>query len=547
MRSGGPRAALGERPNFDTGTRLGATFLPIGPSPFPARTVRSRTRSLLSTDWFEQDATDQAAAIARGEADPRALIAAARERLEQLDPKLGILSVLSGGDDAAIAFALATDGPFRGVPFLMKDVGARQAGRPYYAGNRALREADHRADADTPLGARFRELGLVTLGNSRSPEFGLQSNTWPLVQGPTRNPWDTSRATGGSSGGACAAVAAGLVPVAHASDGAGSIRIPAAWCGLVGLKPSRDRIDWRHRGKQRPDVEFVVARSLRDTARFLDLLRPAACRAADAAPYARIVDAVAGMRAGATGALEEGAARSAFASMGGREPLRIAYWTRSPGGSAVHLDCRRAVEATAERLARLGHAVVEAAPPGLADTAEYADRSLHGAVLGIRDYRDCLGDLAARIGRPVGPEDVEPFLWQLAHLGAEEIAPEALARSADWLAGWERRTLAWFERFDVLITPTVGCPAPFLDDLDPRVHEPLELLEKMVPHMAFTEIWNATGQPAISLPLAETREEGLPIGVQLVGAPGREDGLIALAAALMPTPTGQPRTPPTHG
>ncbi len=551
MRSGGRRADLGHRPIFDTRTRLGATSLPIAPYPLfrrarPSVCVRP-TRFPLSTDWFEQDATGQAAAIARGEVDPRVLVAAARERL---DPKLGILSVLSGGDDAEIELALATGGPFRGVPFLMKDVGARQAGRPYYAGNRALREADHRADADTPLGARFRALGLVTLGNSRSPEFGLQSNTWPLDQGPTRNPWDTSRAAGGSSGGACAAVAAGLVPVAHASDGAGSIRIPAAWCGLVGLKPSRDRIDWRHRGKQRPDVEFVVARSLRDTARFLDLLRPAACRAADAAPYARVLNAAAART-------ESARSRAGVATGSPTSRLRIAFWTRSPDGSPVHPDCRRAVEETAARLERLGHAVVEAAPSGLADQAEYADRSLHGAVLGLREYRDCLDDLAARIGRPVGPEDVEPFLWQLAHLGAgdlgagqvgaNKIAPESLARSAEWVAGWERRTLAWFDAFDVLITPTVGCPAPFLDDLDPRVHEPLDLLAKMVPHMAFTEIWNATGQPAISLPLAQTAAEGLPIGVQLVGAPGREDWLFALGAELMPSGIALPQTPPTHG
>jgi amidase len=485
----------------------------------------------VSTEWFEQDATDQAAAIARGELDPRELVAAARERLEQLDPKLGILSVLSGGDDAAIDVALATGGAFRGVPFLMKDVGARQAGRPYYAGNRALRAADHRADADTPLGARFRDLGLVTLGNSRSPEFGLQSNTWPLVQGPTLNPWDTSRAAGGSSGGACAAVAAGLVAAAHASDGAGSIRIPAAWCGLIGLKPSRDRIEWRHRGKQRPDVEFVVARSLRDTARFLDLLRPASDRAADSRLYTRAL----------SNALRVKTA-----------PLRIAWWTAAPDGSPVHPDCKRAVEETAARLAELGHRVEECAPPGFAD---YAERSLHGAVLGISEYRDCLADLAARIGRPVGPEDVEPFLWDLAHLnsggsggsgGSESIAPAELARSADWVAAWERRTLAWFESIDLLVTPTVCCPAPFLDDLDPRVTEPLALLEKMVPHMAFTEIWNATGQPAISLPLAVTAVEAMPIGVQLVAAPGREDWLVSLAAELLPTTTGLPRVPPVH-
>ncbi|MFO0691120.1 MAG: amidase family protein [Myxococcota bacterium] len=471
----------------------------------------------MGTEWFEQDATDQAAAIARGELSARELVDAARERLEQLDPKLGVLSVLTGGDDGALEVALGSDGPLRGVPFLMKDVGARQAGRPYYAGNRALRAADHRADADTPLGARFRELGLVTLGNSRSPEFGLQSNTWPLVQGPTHNPWDPSRAAGGSSGGACAAVAAGLVAAAHASDGAGSIRIPAAWCGLVGLKPARDRIEWRHRGKQRPDVEFVVTRSLRDTALFLDLLRPAAERATAPTAY-----------------------RDALARRVG--PLRIAFWTESPDGSPVHPDAQRAVEATAERLAELGHRVRRAAPPGFAD---YEERSLHGAVLGIHEYRDCLADLEQRIGRPVGPEDVEPFLWDLAHLtGPDAIRPEDLARSARWIHAWEERTLAWFGSVDLLVTPTVCCPAPFLDDLDPRVLEPLALLDRMVPHMAFTEIWNATGQPAISLPLAATGEEGLPIGVQLVAAPQREDWLLSLAALLMPTQTGLPRTPP---
>jgi len=493
----------------------------------------------VSTVWFEQDATDQAAAIERGELSAHELVAAARDRLEQLDPKLGILSVLSGGDDEAVDFALASDGPFRGVPFLMKDVGARQAGRPYYAGNRALRAADHRADADTPLGRRFRELGLVTLGNSRSPEFGLQSITWPLVQGPTVNPWDTSRAAGGSSGGACAAVAAGLVAAAHASDGAGSIRIPAAWCGLIGLKPSRDRIDWRHRGKRRPDVEFVVARSLRDTARLLDALRPAACRTADPDPYARTV-------AQAIARPDDHPAHRRAQPKG--RPLRIACWSAAPDGSPVHADARRAVDETAARLADLGHDVREAVPPALAPGDAWLERALHGAVLGIDGYRDCLAELALRIGRPVEPDDVEPFLWDLAHAadGASGAAPADFARSAAWVADWERRTLAWFESVDLLVTPTVGCPAPFLDEIDPRALAPMALLERMVPHMAFTEPWNATGQPALSLPLATTHGEGLPIGVQLVAGPGREDLLFALAAALLPTATGLPRTPPIH-
>ena len=226
-----------------------------------------------SDEWASLDATAQAELVAKGEASPEELVEAARRRIERIDPELGAVPIRLFDHARRRVQRGVAGGPFRGVPFLMKDVGARQAGQPYYAANRALRDAEHRSAADTPLGSRFKKVGLVTVGKSSTPEFGLQSNTWPLAYGPTRNPWDPTRSAGGSSGGACAAVAAGLVPVAHASDGAGSIRIPAAWCGLVGLKPSRDRIVWRHAGTGRSDVEFVVARSLRDTAAFMDVLR----------------------------------------------------------------------------------------------------------------------------------------------------------------------------------------------------------------------------------------------------------------------------------
>jgi amidase len=400
----------------------------------------------------------------------------------------------------------------------MKDVGARQAGQPYYAGNRALRDADHRAERDTPLGARFRELGLITVGNSSSPEFGLQSNTWPLAYGPTRNPWDDSRAAGGSSGGACAAVAAGLVAVAHASDGAGSIRIPAAWCGLIGLKPSRDRIVSRFTGRQRPDVEFVVARSLRDTAAFLDALRPRAARRTHPAPFAAAV---------------------------AREPrdLRVALCTRSPAGTPVDLDCAAACGAAARVLEAAGHRVEEVEPAPL---FEYEERALHGAVLGPMAYRECLRELAHRLGRPVGPEDVEPFLWEFATLGAEPGDPADVERALRFVQAWTLRMLGWFEAHDLLVTPTVHEPAPPLGSLDPHRLSPLELMQRMVPHMAFTEPWNATGQPAISLPLGWS-DAGLPVGVQLVAAPGREDLLLGVAARLLAVLAEPGRRPPLHG
>jgi amidase len=449
---------------------------------------------------------------------PRELTAAACERIEHLDGLLGAVAVRYFDLALAAADRVDRSAVFAGVPFLMKDVGARQAGLPYYAGNRALRDADFRAPEDTVLGARFRELGLVSLGNSNAPEFGLQSNTWPLTNGPTRNPWDPSRAAGGSSGGACAAVAAGMVAVAHASDGAGSIRIPAAWCGLIGLKPSRDRVRWRHAGKGLPELEFVVARSLRDTAAFLDELRPEEDRAAEPGRFRE-------------------------AARGGAPPLRIGFTTRCPGGTKVHTDCVRAVHEAALALADRGHAVEESAPATLAD---YAERALYGTLLGPAGYRGVLDELAVRLGRPVGEADVEPFLWTLANLGSETASPAELAEARRWNRAWVDRCLAWFDDFDLLVTPTVCEPAPLLSELDPTCHPPLDLLEKMVPHMAFTEPWNATGQPAITLPLAWSKCE-LPVGVQLVAGLGREDVLLAVSADLLEELPPELRVPPVGG
>ena len=464
--------------------------------------------------WASLDATDQAALVASGEATARELVEAAARRIEAVDDRLGAVPIRLF-DGARRAARSADVGRFHGVPFLMKDVGARQAGQPYYAANRALREIDHRAEADTPLGARFREVGLVTVGKSNSPEFGLQSNTWPLVYGPTRNPWDPARSAGGSSGGACAAVAAGLVPAAHASDGAGSIRIPAAWCGLVGFKPTRDRIVWRHAAKNRPDVEFVVARSLRDTAVFADVLRAATPADRPAAECET--------------ALETGPPR-----------LRVGVCAGPPVAAAVDPDCRDAVQRAADRLDTAGHAVEASAPASL---GEQEERSLHGAVLGPAEFRECLHELAERLGRAVGPGDVEPYLWELSQASSDATDDE-IAEAARWNAEWVGRTLRWFDAFDLLVTPTVNEPAKRLEDVDPDRLAPFEMLDTMVPNMAFTEPWNATGQPAISLPLAFSRE-GLPVGVQLVAAPGRDALLFSVAAQLM-ADAPEARRPAVH-
>src|SRR5262250_606451 len=189
------------------------------------------------------DAVAQAELVRRGDLTPLELVDAAIARIERVNPTINavITPLVEEARKAAVSPDLP-DGPFRGVPFLLKDIGAVQQGQPYYMGNRALRDAGFRSSWGTPLGAKFRAAGFITLGKTNTPEFGLQPATQPLAFGPTRNPWDLARSTAGSSGGSAAAVAAGIVPVAHANDIGGSIRLPAAWCGLVGLKPSRGRI-----------------------------------------------------------------------------------------------------------------------------------------------------------------------------------------------------------------------------------------------------------------------------------------------------------------
>jgi amidase len=485
------------------------------------------------------DAVGQADLVRRGELSSRELVEAAIERIERVDPHLNAVVVKLYAE--ARACAGAATGPLRGVPFLLKDLGARQAGLPYFAGNRALRDAGYRAPRDTPVGARFRAIGLVTVGKSNTPEFGLQSTTQPLAFGATRNPWDPSRSAGGSSGGACAAVAAGLVPVAHASDGAGSIRIPAAWCGLVGLKPSRGRIAGDPRRIRPTSVEFAVARSLRDTAALLDLLE--------------------GNHPGELFTIAP--PRRPFAAEVGApvERLRVGYLARAPG-LGTHPECAAAAEAAAGLLASLGHVVEEAWPAPLVAPEE---RASLGLVFGPIEYRACLADLERMLGRRVEREDVESYLWELADLGSPPVSADQYLHALEVQQAWAARLAAWWgdgaersgtpagraERrrgaasFDLLVTPTLPDPPVPLEELDAARIGAGALVDRMGRHMSFTEPFNATGQPALTLPLHWT-PDGLPVGVQLVAASGREDLLLRVAAQLEAARPWGERLPPIH-
>jgi amidase len=471
------------------------------------------------------DATAQAELVRSGDASAAELAEAAIARIEALNPQLNaVIHPLFEQGLGAASDSLPT-GPFRGVPFLFKDIGAALAGQPFHLGMRLLKELDFRAPVDTYLGQRFRDAGFVTLGKTNTPELGILPTTEPRAYGPTRNPWDPERTPGGSSGGSAAAVASGMVPIAHANDGGGSIRIPASHCGLVGLKPSRQRIS---EGPLIGDnisgltAELVLARSLRDVAAVLDAVHGPAPGDPYVAPpplrpYVSELDADPGR-------------------------LRIALVTSSAAEIAVDPAVVAAARDAAALVESLGHEVSERglaeASPG--DGAELVESFMIRWEAG---QAATLMTLERVIGRPIVADDVEPLTWALAEAGRRHGAGEYLA--AVGLHQLVARVIGgWLDsEFDLLLTPTVGEPPPPLGTYDDSGPDPLAAIRRAWPTAAFSGIFNATGQPAISLPLHWT-EDGLPVGVQLVAALGREDLLIRVGAQLEGARPWAGRVPP---
>lgn len=456
------------------------------------------------------DATAQAALVRSGAVKPLELVDDAIARIESTNPQLNavIHERFERARDAARGDL--PDGPFRGVPFLMKDAVCHEAGEPYHFGMQVLKDAGFRATTDTWLVERYRAAGLVSLGRTNTPEMASTITTEPVAYGASHNPWNLDRTTGGSSGGAAAAVASGMVAAAHGNDMGGSIRLPASFCGLVGLKPTRARTTLG------PDFgelwgptahEHVITRSVRDSAGIL----AAVCGAGVGDPYEIVPPA------------------RPYPEEIGADPgrLRIGFRTaRADGTGDSHSDVVAAIEAAARLCESLGHHV------GADPVAALDDPRLGAAVPPL--WAGVIAREVERwgetIGRAIDPSELEPLNQQLVGL-AQGVSASAYVGALEGVQSWARAVAAWFAEFDVLMLPVVPEPAFELGRINATSPDPFAQLMDSAALITFTVPFNLTGQPAMSLPLGMSRD-GLPIGVQLVAPFGREDVLFRLGSQL---------------
>ena len=479
------------------------------------------------TEYPSYDALGLAELVRTGAVSAQELVETAIERIESLNPRLNaVIHRMFDRGRREVAAGLP-EGPFRGVPFVIKDLSLLVAGEPMCCGSRFLEGwvPDH----DSELVSRFRRSGLVALGKTSTPELGLTPYTEPELFGPTRNPWNTDRISGGSSGGSAAAVASRMVPIAGGGDGGGSIRIPASCCGLFGMKPTRGRTPTGpDRGElwQGCVVDHVLTRSVRDSAAALD--------------------AIAGPDVGAPYYMPSPERPYLDELRTPTARLRIAFTTQPMLGREVHPDCVAAVTRTVELLRSLGHTVEEATPQF--DGKAFA-RNFMLMVAG-----ECRGDIeeAARLsGRTPNASKFEPTTWALGLLGRSISAADFVSATRA-LQMDARRIGQFFTGYDLLLTPTVSTPPPPVGSLQPSARDRTvlamlgrmnagKLLDMMgmldeaagdaFEFTPWTPVFNVTGQPAMSVPL-EWNAEGLPIGLHFVGRFGDEATLFRLAAQL---------------
>ena len=476
---------------------------------------------MSDSDLMFASATELAGMVRSGEISARELVEISLERIEELNPALNAFVDVDAERALATAEQIGPgdERPFAGVPVAIKNNRPVQGLRLTYG---CSLMAENMCDYDHNVTRRLKDAGFVIVGTTTLPEYGILPTSEAHIFGPTRNPWDLGRTPGGSSGGSAAAVAAGMVPVAHGNDGGGSIRIPAACCGLVGLKPSRGRISAAPElGDSSLGIDGMLTRTVADTAAILDVLEGYEPGDATWAPPP-----------------SEPFAQSAVGAPGS---LRIAATTLAPIADAV-VDpmAARAVADATELLSSLGHEVVEVDPPWRIDGLQ----ELFGAVFS-NHIALSIAYSGAVAGREPTEADMEPMSWAIYSMIQKLGAVEGMAAVVQ-LQAHTRRLVSFLSPYDALLTPALAeRPLP-LGTLDTAAPEPMSTFTRSGLFTPFTPVFNASGQPGISLPLFEG-EDGLPLAVQIVGRPAGESALLALASQLEEALPWAGRRPPVPG
>lgn len=457
-------------------------------------------------DYSDYDALGLAALIREGEVSAREVTEAAIERIEALNPTLNAVMYKAFDEALEAADEGLPDGPFSGVPFLIKDLDLAVGSWPQSNGSRYTQNA--RNDEDAELASRYRDAGLNFLGTTNTPEYGITGTTESALLGPCRNPWNPGHSTGGSSGGAAAAVASGMVPMAHATDGLGSIRIPAACCGLFGLKPTRDRTPMAPNYREASHgfvCQHVVSRTVRDSAALLDAtdyrdpLLPAPAPSKDR-PYLQELKIAPGR-------------------------LRIAFSTRTPTGKPIDPEVQATIDTVTRVLDAMGH-YVEEKDLDLDWRSFYFAQAIKSASHFTAEFRHRV----AQMGREPEESELEPLTWLILN-GAKNITGEMTGEATRSLFAFSSEILRQLGRYDAFVTPVMTAPAAEIGYIDPVGLDPAEVNKRQGKLYPFTPPFNITGQPSMSLPLGQS-SSGLPIGVMITARYGDEATLFRVASQL---------------
>ncbi|MBV9420526.1 MAG: amidase [Alphaproteobacteria bacterium] len=471
-------------------------------------------------EYADYDGLGLAHLVRKGEVTPLELLEEAIARSEKQNPKLNAIVYKAYDEARAVAKGKLPDGPFKGVPFLIKDIGMEVANWPMTNGSALL--AGYVSDHDSELTRRYRAAGMVLYGKTNTPEFGIPGTTEGRFLGSAHNPWNLNHSTGGSSGGAAAAVAAGIVPMAHASDGLGSIRIPAAQCGLFGMKPTQFRNPGGPDDRGRAHgmiVDHVVTRTVRDSAAMLDWTG----YPEDDAPYAP--------------APKTRPYMDEIATPPGR--LRIAFCTETVQGQPLHPDVKKTFDATVKLCGDLGHTMIDLPTLGVRLRRLYKAQGFVSGAVAVVGYEEW----AEKMNRPLDETTLE-WLALVGYRGAKEIPAKDVAWGLQTIRLMTRQILALYRNFDVLLQPIQISPAPklgFLDSMNVRARE-FNMRQGQI--YGLTPIANLTGQPAMSVPMAISAENGLPVSMMFSGRYGDEATLFRLAAQIEQAQPWIDRKPP---